>query len=85
MRYAVLEATWKDGPGYGGWFKRGVNNAALALVSTYDRWVPALEALLARSGGLEAFYRACDALAKLSPAERRAKLNDLDRAAQQNL
>ena len=85
VRYAVLEATWKDGMGYGGWFKRGVNNAALALVSTYDRWVPALEALLARSGGdLEAFYRACDALATLPPAERRAALNDLDRTVQRS-
>ena len=47
------------GPTYDFWFERGVNNAAIALLSTYDRWVPALEALLARSGGdLRAFYRA---------------------------
>ena len=77
-RYTALRAGWRDGPSYDGWFERGVNNAALALVSTYDRWVPALEALLARSGGdLEAFYRACDALAKLPPAERRAGLEAL--------
>ena len=77
-RYTALRSGWRDGPSYDGWFERGVNNAALALVSTYDRWVPALEALLARSGGdLEAFYRACDALAKLPPAERRAGLEVL--------
>ena len=81
-RYTALRAGWRDGPSYDGWFERGVNNAALALVSTYDRWVPALEALLARSGGdLEAFYRACDALAKLPPAERRAGLEALEPAA----
>ena len=80
-RYAALRSGWRDGPSYDGWFERGVNNAALALVSTYDRWVPALEALLARSGGdLEAFYRACDALAKLPPAERRAGLEALETA-----
>ena len=80
-RYAALRAGWRDGPSYDGWFERGVNNAALALVSVYDRWVPALEALLVRSGGdLEAFYRACDALAKLPPAERRARLEALETA-----
>ena len=80
-RYAALRSGWRDGPSYDGWFERGVNNAALALVSTYDRWVPALEALLARSGDdLEAFYRACDALAELPPADRRTRLEELETA-----
>ena len=80
-RYAALRSGWQGGPSYDGWFERGVNNAALALVATYDRWVPALEALLARSGDdLEAFYRACEALAKLPPAERRARLEELETA-----
>ena len=84
-RYAALRAGWKDGPVYDAWFERGVNNAAIALVSTYDRWVPALEVLLARCGGdLRAFYRASDALAKLTPAERRAKLEKLGHAARRN-
>ena len=79
-RYAALRATWTSGPTYDFWFERGVNNAAIALLSTYDRWVPALEALLARSGGdLEAFYRASDELAALSPDERRARLEALER------
>lgn len=81
-RYAALRATWKGGPTYDFWFERGVNNAAIALVSTYDRWVPALEALLAQySGDLQAFYRASDALAALSPDERRAELEELERTA----
>ena len=78
-RYAALRSGWRGGPSYDGWFERGVNNAALALVATYDQWVPALEALLARSGGdLEVFYRTCDALAELPPAERRARLERLE-------
>ncbi|MCY4467504.1 MAG: aminopeptidase [Thiotrichales bacterium] len=78
-RYAALRATWASGPTYDFWFERGVNNAAIALLSTYDRWVPALEALLARSGGdLQAFYRASDELAALSPDERRAGLEALE-------
>ena len=78
-RYDALRAAWEGGPTYDSWFDRGVNNAAIALFSTYDRWVPALEALLARSGGdLEAFYRASEALAALPPDERRARLEELD-------
>ena len=79
-RYAALRAGWKDGPVYDAWFERGVNNAAIALVSTYDRWVPALQALLAGCGGdFRAFYRAADALAALAPAARRTRLEALER------
>ena len=78
-RYAALRSTWTSGPSYDFWFERGVNNASLALLTTYDRWVPALEALLARHGGdLDAFYRACDELAALPREERRARLEALD-------
>ena len=83
-RYAALRGTWASGPTYDFWFERGVNNAAIALLSTYDRWVPALEALLARSSGdLQAFYRASDVLAALSPDERRARLETLERGDRQ--
>ena len=79
-RYDALRATWESGPTWDFWFERGVNNAAIALLSTYDRWVPALEALLARFGGdLEAFHRECEALAALAPDERRAELEGLER------
>ena len=85
-QYAALRAPWSSGPTYDLWFERGVNNAAIALVSTYDRWVPALEALLARSGGdLKAFYRAGDALAALSPKERRARLEALERTPERGV
>ena len=81
-RYGALRAGWTSGPTYDFWFERGVNNAAVALVATYDRWVPALEALLVRSGGdLRAFYRASDELAALSTEERRVRLEALERAA----
>jgi len=81
-RYATLRAAWTSGPTYDFWFERGVNNAAIALVSAYDRWVPALEALLAQSDGdLDAFYRASDTLAALPMEERRARLEALERTA----
>ena len=79
--YAALQATWTSGPTYDPWFERGVNNAAIALLTIYDRWVVALEALLAQSGGdLPTFYRACDELAALSHDERRARLEALEGA-----
>ena len=78
-RYTALRATWGSGPTYDSWFERGVNNAAIALLSTYDRWVPALEALLDQSGGdIEAFYRASDALGALAADVRRARLEALE-------
>ena len=78
-QYAALRATWTSGPSYDFWFESGVNNASIALLTAYDRWVPALEALLARSGGdLDAFYRACDELAALSTEERRVRLEALE-------
>ena len=81
-QYDALRATWTSGPTYDPWFERGVNNAAIALVVAYDRWVPALEALLAQYGGdFGAFYRACDALAALTPQERRVRLEALDSLA----
>ena len=81
-RYAAVRAAWATGPTYDLWFERGVNNAAIALVSTYDRWVPALEALLAQlDGDFDAFYRASDALAELPSDERRARLEALERTA----
>ena len=77
--YTALRATWTSGPTYDPWFERGVNNAAIAALTTYDRWVAALDALLARfDGDLPAFYRACDELAALSPDERRARLESLE-------
>lgn len=82
-RYASLRSTWTSGPSYDFWFERGVNNAAMALLTAYDRWVPALEALLAHSSGdLDAFYRACDELAALPPEERRARLEALEQAGE---
>ena len=78
-RYTALRSAWTSGPNYDSWFERNVNNAAIALVVAYDRWVPALEALLARSGGnLESFYRACEELATLPAEERRARLESLE-------
>jgi predicted aminopeptidase len=74
--YAALKLSWGGSAEYDAWFARPLNNAALAAVATYTRWVPALRARLGQLG-LEAFYAEAAELAKLSPAEREARLRVL--------
>jgi len=76
--YARLKAHWGGDGRYDGWFKLPLNNARLALVATYNAQVPALQRLLAQSGGdLATFYAACDGLARLDEADRQARLRRL--------
>ncbi len=59
-------------------FSHHLNNAKLASVNTYTRWVPAFSRLLALLGGdMIAFHRAAAELANLSKTERREKLAGL--------
>lgn len=76
--YAALRARWSGYPGYDAWFASGLNNAKLALVATYDAYVPGFEKLMASKGGdLEAFNAACAALAGLDKKARKAELERL--------
>lgn len=69
--YAGLKESWGGYQGYDEWFNRGLNNAHLASVATYQELMPALQVLLMRErGDLAAFYRVCESLEKLSPEER---------------
>lgn len=78
--YEQLKA---EGGGFGGydrWFARELNNAQIASVAIYTRFVPAFQALLREHGGeLAAFYRAVRELAALPEEERTARL--MQRAA----
>ena len=59
--------------GYDDWFEAGLNNAHLASVATYFDCVPGFERLLAaHHGDLPEYYAAVRALARGSPAARRA-------------
>jgi predicted aminopeptidase len=81
--YRTLKAErWGGWPGYDRWFDKGVNNAQLASVATYEQLVPAFRALLAREGGdMARFYAAVKDLARLDPAERDDRLAALARDA----
>jgi predicted aminopeptidase len=74
-RYAALKTSWGSFAGYDRFFRDEPNNALLVAFSTYARWVPAFEQLLARANGdLPKFYRAVRELAYLPEAERSARL-----------
>lgn len=71
--YAALKATWQGNTDYDAWFAQPLNNATLAAVATYTRWLPALRAHL-KDVGLAAFYADTAELAELDSAERAERL-----------
>ena len=76
--YLRLRGSWGGYSGYDGFFSEGLNNARLALVSTYNTGVPAFEKLLDRSAGdWAAFHAEVEAIAALPEVERRAALERL--------
>ncbi|HET7570994.1 MAG TPA: aminopeptidase [Gammaproteobacteria bacterium] len=76
-QHAALVAQY-DQPIYSEWFTHPLNNASLAVVTTYNVWQPAFQQLLRCDGGrLEQFYADVKALAALEPAARRARLKGL--------
>lgn len=65
------------------WLERPLNNARLALVATYEQWVPAFGVLLCRHvGDFAAFFRAAAELGALPPEARRRRLRKLSEAAE---
>jgi predicted aminopeptidase len=68
-----MKARWGGVTDYDAWFASPLNNATLAAVATYRRWVPAMRARL-DDVGLAAFYDEMTALSKLSVADRAARL-----------
>ncbi|MEO8467477.1 MAG: aminopeptidase [Gammaproteobacteria bacterium] len=71
--YAAVKSKWGGNAEYDAWFAQPLNNAALAAVATYTRWVPVLRARL-ESRGLDGFYADTTALAKLTNDERAERL-----------
>jgi predicted aminopeptidase len=71
--YEAVKAGWQGNTDYDAWFAQPLNNATLASVATYTRWLPALRGRL-QEVGLTAFYADAAALAKLRGAEREREL-----------
>ena len=76
--YLRLKQGWDGYAGFDRWFESDLNNARLASVATYDRFVPAFLTMLRESkGDLKRFYQACKHLGELPQEQRRAKLEAL--------
>ncbi|AOZ00875.1 aminopeptidase [Cupriavidus sp. USMAHM13] len=77
-QYAGLKAGWGGYAGYDRWFAGPLVNPQFAAVATYQQWVPAFLALLARCGGdWERFYAEARRIGDLPPPERQAALRAL--------
>ena len=80
--YARVSASWPAHLRFDGWMRAPLNNARLASLANYQRWVGAFEhLLLEHEGNLPAFYSAARALAELPASRREARLLALAHAA----
>ncbi|NJC88168.1 MAG: aminopeptidase [Desulfuromonas sp.] len=71
------KSRWPNPAAVDSWLERGLNNARLASIATYHDRVPAFQSLLrSLNGDLPAFYAEVGRLAKLSAAERTARLRE---------
>lgn len=70
---AMKRQRWGGASDYDVWFAQHLNNASLAAVATYRRWLPALRDQL-REIGLSAFYTEMAQLAALPQSARNRQL-----------
>ncbi|THB71200.1 MAG: aminopeptidase [Gammaproteobacteria bacterium] len=69
--YKGLKQNWGGYPGYDRWFAKDLNNAKLALLSTYSKYVPALTQILHENNGdFGKFFVKVKELATLKKNER---------------
>jgi predicted aminopeptidase len=76
--YELLKSEWGGIGGYDRFIDSDLNNASLAAVTSYQRWVPGLRSRIDRLG-LEAFFGEVEALVDLTSAERTKTLESWNR------
>jgi predicted aminopeptidase len=76
--YSDLKTSWGGYAGYDYWFDGPLNNAQLASVNLYTRWLPAFQALLKQEGNdLPRFYAQVQQLADMPKKARETALEAL--------
>ncbi len=75
--YLVLKQSWGGFAGYDRFFAEPLSNAHLAAIATYNDFVPAFRALLAREQNFGDFYAAVRRIADLERGERHRRLKVL--------
>jgi predicted aminopeptidase len=76
--YLVLKQGWGGYAGYDRFFAEPLSNAHLAAIATYNDFVPAFRALLARERSFGGFYAAVRRIADLDRDERHRRLKLLE-------
>lgn len=71
--YQALRSEWGEVGAYDAWFAADLNNAQLAAVASYQRWVPGLLSRI-RNIGPTGFYAEVSELAEMPDPERTAML-----------
>jgi predicted aminopeptidase len=75
--YLVLKESWGGFAGYDRFFAEPLSNAHLASIATYNDFIPAFRALLAKEKTFPRFYAAARVLADLDKPERHRRLKQL--------
>ena len=75
--YQVLKTNWGGFAGYDRFFAEPLSNAHLASIATYNDFIPAFRALLAREKTFSKFYAAARQLSELDKDERHKRLRQL--------
>jgi len=74
--YEALKVEWGGYKGYDGWFRRGLNNARLVAVATYQRLIPAFSAMYDEAGGsFLLFYTLAKTISELPSEERQRRMS----------
>jgi len=82
-RYAQLKKTGKIDDRFDAWMARGLNNARLAALATYNDLVPGFQAILVKHGGdLVRFYEEVAILSTLPEPQRYFRLKGRFQAEQ---
>ena len=76
--YQKLKNGWKNDKRYDAWMAQPLNNAHLALVATYNEYVPVMKTYLDKAdSNLPLFYQQMEKLAGLTIEERHYKLSTM--------
>ncbi len=83
-QYMDLRQQWGGHEDYDRFFAQPLNNAHLAGVATYRKWVPAMRLVLSDEAGLTELVAWAETMAELDFESRREELNRLRRQALQD-
>lgn len=76
--YIIFKRKWNNYSGYDRWMQQGLNNAHLALVATYNNWVPAFQRLFKKANSdYKVFYSEVERLTSLDKMQRKKQLEEL--------